>query len=143
MTQITSFDILDAEYEFDGGFRCPRVEEFPEITEEMISDGNPRVTELERITIEFDYPLSQPTTREFFKQGGFACYDFYQAVYEGYVKIYAEEEAAVGDPGHIPGMFNRAASHGPHGIWGHDLGDLCLEGFQETQPGYFTLGIGS
>lgn len=143
MSQIQSFDILDAEYEFDGGTRCPRVEEFPEITPEMISDGNPVVTELERITIEFSYPLGQPTVREFFKPGGFTAYDFYRAVYEGYVKIYAEEEAATGDPGMIPGMLNRAASNGPHGIWGHGLEDLFLEGFREHGPGHFTLGIGS
>ena len=137
-----SFDILDAEYEFGGGSRCPRVEEFPEITPEMISDGNPVVTELEHISIMFDYPLSQPTTREFFNPGGFTCYDFYQAVHEGYVKIYAEE-AAADDAGTIPGMINRAASHGPHGIWGHDLGDLFLEGFREVRPGHFKLGMGS
>lgn len=146
MTKITSFDIIDPDFrdeEDPVGLRCPRVAEFPEIKLEMISGNNPQVTELERITIEFDYPLGQATTREFFHQGGFTCYDFFQAVHEGYVKIYAEEEAAVGDPGVIGGMFNRSVSHGPHGIWGHYIDDLFLEGFRETQPGHFKLSIGS
>lgn len=45
-----------------------------------------------------------------------------------YERIYAEEEASAGNPGHIPGMLNRARSPGPYGIWGHDFSDLYFEG---------------
>lgn len=146
MTDIQSFDVIDPDFrdeEDPVGLRCPRVAEFPDVTPEMIADSNPVVTNLERISITFDYPLSQPTTREFFNPGGFTCYDFFRAVYEGYAKIYAEEEQAVGNPGHIPGMLNRSVSQGPHGIWGHDMEDLFLEGFREATPGCFVLSMGS
>ena len=145
MTEIKwqEFDVfyLDDDEGEDG--QCPRVAGFPDVRPEGIVGGNRQLTDLERIQITFDYPLSQPTTREFFKEGGFTLYDFYQAVYEGYVKIYAEEDGAVGDPGLIPGMLNRATSNGPHGIWGHGIEDLFLEGFRETSPGKFELGMGS
>jgi hypothetical protein len=136
------FDIISPDDEDDEG-QCPRVAGFPDIRPENIVGGNRQLTELERIWITFDYPLSQPNTREFFKPGGFTLYDFYQAVYEGYVKIYAEEDGAVGDPGLIPGMLNRARSQGPHGIWGHGIEDLFLEGFREGVPGEYELGMGS
>jgi hypothetical protein len=137
------FDVYYNDEPQDGEGRCPQVAMFPHVRPEGIVGGNRQLTHLERIQITFDYPLSQPTTREFFKEGGFTLYDFYQAVYEGYVKIYAEEDGAVGDPGLIPGMLNRATSNGPHGIWGHGIEDLFLEGFRETSPGKFELGMGS
>lgn len=147
MTEIKwqDFDVVYVgdELDEDGEGRCPRVAMFPHVRPEGIVGGNRRLTDLERIWITFDYPLSQPSTRQFFKEGGWTLYDFYRAVYEGYTKIYAEEDAAVGDPGLIPGMLNRATSSGPHGIWGHGIEDLFLEGFQETSPGEFELGMGS
>lgn len=44
-----------------------------------------------------------------------------------YMDIYAVEEEAEGNPGHIPGMLNRGTTNGPYGIWGHDFEDLYFE----------------
>lgn len=143
MSEWQDFDVHYNDEEQEGEGRCPRVAMFPHVRPKGIVGGNRQVTNLERIWITFDYPLSQPSTREFFNAGGWTLYDFYRAVYEGYVKIYAEEEGAAGDPGLIPGMLNRASSEGPHGIWGHGIEDLFLEGYQEVAPGEFKLGIGS
>jgi hypothetical protein len=65
MSNFESFDI-----QFDDGYvGCPLVGDFPEVMEHQIVGGNKQVTNLERIQITFDYPLSQSTIREFFKQG--------------------------------------------------------------------------
>ena len=143
MNKWQDFDVIYNDDDDDSEGRCPRVAGFPHVKPEGIVGGNRQVTNLERIWITFDYPLSQPSTRQFFNEGGWTLYDFYRAVYEGYVKIYAEEEGAAGDPGLIPGMLNRARSEGPHGIWGHGIEDLFLEGYQEVAPGEFKLGMGS
>ena len=61
-----------------------------------------------------------------------------------YERIYREEEEAVGNPGHIPGMLNRARSPGPYGIWGHDFGDLYFEGIEiDTGDRQIEFGMGS
>ncbi len=96
-------------------------------------------TDLPKITIYFNYPLKNPVAFHYESPNGFTYKDFYRCVYEGYTTIYKEEE----DPGYVSGMLNRANSEGPYGIWGHYLGDLCLEGFDEKTPGYYTLSIGS
>ena len=101
------------------------------------------VTDLAEIYIEFDYPLNNPVIIKFTNDGGFTVRDFAKAVHKGYTKIYAEEEAAVGDPGHVPGLLNRDRSSGPYGIWGHDLRDLFLEGFTMKSPGLYELIVGS
>jgi hypothetical protein len=82
-------------------------------------------------------------TFEFENENGFKALDFLRCVHEGYTRIYQEEESAVGDPGLIPGMSNRAPSSGPYGIWGHYMEDLVFEGAVETGPGEFELMIGS
>lgn len=133
-------DEEDGEYFYAG----PSVCAIPELTESDLKDGdNFLVTDLDYITIEFDYPLDRPTSLAFSQHGGFRALDFLRCVFKGYSQIYKEEHEAVGDPGHIPGMFNRAASNGPYGIWGHDMEDLWFEGATETAPGHFTLAIGS
>jgi len=139
MNPIQSFDIREA----DGYEACPRVCDFPDVKPEDIVGGNRLITSREKIQITFDYPLSHSVPIEFANPGGFTCWDFFKAVYDGYSQIYAEEEQAVGNPGHIPGMLNRSVSQGPYGIWGHDMEDLFLEGFRETTPGCFDLGMGS
>lgn len=61
-----------------------------------------------------------------------------------YEMIYALEENAAGNPGHIPGMLNRQASDGPYGIWGHDLSDLYFESVEvDTKKMIVSFGIGS
>jgi len=46
-----------------------------------------------KITIEFSYPLSVKVYFKFEKEGGFTNMDLLRCVYEGYTKIYDEEEA--------------------------------------------------
>ena len=61
-----------------------------------------------------------------------------------YERIYREEDEAVGDPGHIPGMLNRAQSVGPYGIWGHDFSDLYFESIEiDTADHLIEFGMGS
>lgn len=139
MSDILSFDIIEE----DGYEACPRVADFPTTTPDMIVGGNPLVTERTTIQINFDYPLSRPVCLEFSNPHGFTCYDFFKAVYDGYSKIYREEDAQEGDPGMVDGMFNRNSSEGAYGIWGHYMEDLFLEGFREVEPGVYNLGIGS
>lgn len=101
------------------------------------------ITKKEAIEIVFDYPLSKPCTLTFSRPAGFTRRSFAQAVYDGYMKIYDEEESAAGKTDNIPGMLNRSRSDGPHGIWGHVIGDLFLEGAEEVSPGKFELIMGS
>lgn len=67
---------------------------------------------------------------------------FIEAVRTAYKRIYQEEEAAVGNPGHASGLLNRAPSNGPYGIRGHDLADLVLEGASK-QNDVWELMVGS
>ena len=79
-------------------------------------------------TLVIDYPTSNPYTAKL-KTGkkGLTRIQLADKVCKHYRKMYAEENGtAGGDPGHIPGMLNRARSEGKYGIWGHDIGDLIL-----------------
>lgn len=125
-------------------FAGPSVTAIPNLQSSDMQDANNFVvTPLEQITIDFDYPLDHTVTLAFENAGGFTALDFLRCVHEGYSQIYQEEEAAVGDPGVIPGMYNRGVSTGPHGIWGHYMEDLWFEGATEIIPGHFSLMIGS
>jgi len=119
----------------------------PQIAEEAedIIDADEIVTDRDSILINFTYPLSRKVSFSFHQKrpGGFTRLDFYQCVLAGYHRIYNEEHKAVGDPGHIQGMLNRESSDGPYGIWGHDIGDLVLEGVTDNGDGTFDLSIGS
>jgi len=91
--------------------------------QEELASINKRMTSLETICIRFDYPLSKRVLMKFTHAGGFTRKDFYQAVYEGYTRIYEEPEK--------------------HGIWGHAMEDLYLEGVEEAAPGKYRLIVGS
>lgn len=108
-------------------------------------NGDEVVAESPKITIVFSYPLNGKFELEFkaLNDSFFTRKDFWRAVYEGYLKIYGEEETAVGPTDNIPGMCNRAVSEGPYGIWGHHIGDLYLEGVREISPNKFELSMGS
>jgi hypothetical protein len=89
----------------------------------------------EQVSFEYDYPLRAEVRVEHKSVGGFPRRLIYRLVYEDYMRIYAEEDAAVGDPGTVRqatggkcGLVNRMRSDGPHGIWGHYMGDLYIEG---------------
>lgn len=53
--------------------------------------------------------------------------DLWRCIYEGYKKIYDEEEADAGDPGSAPNLLNRGQSEGRFGIWGHYISELYIE----------------
>ena len=94
---------------------------------EKVINPNVIVIQDEKITINFRYPLHNPATFEYESKGGFTRLDLYRCIYQGYKKIYDEEEAEVGDPGTYERVMNRKPSFGKYGIWGHYLGELWIE----------------
>ena len=64
---------------------------------------------------------------------GLSLRDIVRCIVATYKVIYAAEECAVGAEAHAaragPRSLNRGRTNGPFGIWGHDLRDLVLEGF--------------
>lgn len=78
----------------------------------------------------FTYPLSVTASFPHELTADMTGEDLLVLARGDYERIYREEEAAVGNPGHIPGMLNRAPSPGPYGIWGHDFSDLYFEGIE-------------
>jgi hypothetical protein len=64
---------------------------------------------------------------------GLSLRDIVRCVVGTYRVMYAAEACAVGAEAHAarvgPHCLNRGRTDGPFGIWGHDLGDLVLEGF--------------
>ena len=80
-----------------------------------------------KIRIVFAYPLTNMVSFEYENKKGFTRMDLFNHIYEGYKKIYMEEENEVGDPGTWKYAINRARSYGKYGIWNHYLGDLLIE----------------
>jgi len=131
----------DDEFAKDVGSQpCVRVVDYKdqEILDALI-DPDEVITQSEKIKIRFDYPLSNPTTFSFNKDGSFTRKDLFRAIYTGYEDIYASEE----NPGMIEGTYNRATSEGPYGIWGHVIEDLFIEGVVQISKDSFTLQMGS
>ena len=93
-------------------------------------------------TFVYTYPLSTEARFDHVLTSTMTGEDLLVLARADYERIYREEEAAVGNPGHIPGMLNRAVSAGPYGIWGHDFGDLYFEGI-EIDGGEISFGMGS
>lgn len=96
-----------------------------------------------KIKIRYDYPLKGKHVFEYENTQGFTRKELALLISSQYHEIYEKEEAEVGNPGYIPGMLNRKASHGPYGIWGHDLGDLVLHTVEKGKDGIYNLGIDS
>ena len=87
-------------------------------------------TKLEEVSgdyvFKYTYPLRREATFKHSLQSptGAEILLLARADYEA---IYKKEEEDDCDPGHVPGMLNRAQSNGPYGIWGHDITDLYFE----------------
>ena len=97
----------------------------------------------ETITIVYDYPLHKPVRKQFTcKYGFFTVEEFKEAVWQGYKEIYDGEPAPSNEQRRQSSLLNRPSVEGSS-IWGHDLEDLVLEGWEETEPGVFELYIGS
>ena len=137
------FEILCKDEDFKKSFDeypCVSVVQYGDkLLRKSVIDRNKIITKSKKIEIKFDYPLTNSVTLEFRNKNGFRVIDFFKAIHDGYRKIYAMEK----DPGLIPGMFNRARSEGPVGIWGHVIEDLYIEQVYETSPNKFKLSIGS
>jgi hypothetical protein len=96
-------------------------------------------------TLVIDYPVENPYKAKI-KTGkkGLTRLQLADKICKHYRKMYDEEdETAGGDPGHIPGMLNRAESEGKYGIWGHDIGDLVLCSATVKENGDIFLGVDS
>lgn len=126
----------DIDYEPDGSFNLtlstdwgvPSVVGYEDEDERnQLKNPTEIIIEEESIIIEFTYPLSREVELEFNNKGGFSRMDLWRYIYEGYKKIYDEEESDAGDPGNAPNLLNRAQSNGRYGIWGHYLGELYIE----------------
>lgn len=138
---------FDVRYPDPEGFAgCPGVSNHPQFQKGLMPIVGPDrlITPLEDIQIEFTYPLSNDVTLSFHHSGGFTLSAFWGAVYEGYDRIYKEEGATVATTPSNQPIHHRLPPNGtPHGIWGHSMEDLFLEGFEEVEPGKFNLSIGS
>ena len=98
----------------------------------------------EKIQILFSYPLTNKVMFTYEKKGGFTRMDLFRLIYEGYEKIYDEEEKKVGDPGPYEMLYNRKKSDGKYGIWGHQIADLWIEIlFYDLTKKILNLSIGS
>lgn len=93
-------------------------------------------------TFVYDYPLNTQARFTHMLTSSMTGEDLLVLARADYERIYREEEAAAGNPGHIPGMLNRAPLRGPYGIWGHDFSDLYFEGI-EIDGGEITFCMGS
>jgi len=81
-----------------------------------------KITNSTTIEIEFDYPLEQPITLEFIKDGGFRLKDIISSVRSGYRKIYKVY---------------------PDSIACHAIGDLVLVKISEWGVDSFTIDVDS
>ena len=129
----------------DGELGTPMVEDYAsEYERNTLVNPDELAIKEDKITIEFSYPLSVKVYFKFEKEGCFTNMDLLRFVYEGYKKIYDEEEEEVGDPGIYDKLYNRKPSHGKYGIWGHYMNDLYLEIINyNPEKRLCTLDIGS
>lgn len=97
------------------------------------------------ILIKYMYPLSKSVVLGFKSNNdiGFTRAELARKICDGYHQIYNEEESAVGNPGNISGMLNRASSEGHYGIYGHHIGDLVLHSVRQIDGNMFGLGVDS
>ncbi len=138
--EINQIYVKGTEHEFES---CVQVADYLDRSKLDLVDPNEKVTDLERLNITFDYPLTTPVVIGFSNAGGFTRMDLFRVIYEGYKSIYDREEIACGKTDNIPGMLNRQTSGGPFGIWGHYMGDLFIEAVEIYDDGTVELGMGS
>lgn len=85
------------------------------------------------IQLKVDYPLNRAHYFPLKSIAGFTRRAIVEAVVQTYVKIYSEEKDTIRHMAVIPasqrrGLMNRNTTDGKYGIWGHDIGDLVIEG---------------
>ncbi|ARF08741.1 hypothetical protein Catovirus_1_791 [Catovirus CTV1] len=87
--------------------------------------------EIKYIYTNIDYPLTYPSIFKFTCKIPVTYGLLLYAYTVAYQLTYIIEEEEDDDPGHIPGMLNRAISKGRFGIWGHDIDDLVYNGYSD------------
>lgn len=96
------------------------------------------------ITLRIDYPLSKPANVPLKHDGGFTRKQLVHEIVAAYKRIYDEEEQTGGAPPEDGMSLNRTRTNGKHGIWGHYIEDLWLEGIMYNPARKLvTLAIGS
>lgn len=106
-----------------------------------------------KTTIVFSYPLKSEFRFEFQSDNpdGFTRKNLVDSICRKYREIYDEENASltvspptVEERMNKGGLINREKTDGTYGIWGHDLGDLVLEGIRfYPKENVVLLSIGS
>ena len=115
---------------------------------------NPEEVVIERdcVSVIFSYPLRDSHEFELKAQDGEITREMLvDFICETYKKIYQDEAASLVKPASTidermerGGLLNREETDGTYGIWGHDIGDLFLEGMTySAATGKVTLSIGS
>lgn len=148
IVHIASFEpSLDKMFSYD--FYYDKNDEFyDKAYDKDVTECDPKEVVLipnQEYILVIDYPASVPYKAKL-KTGkkGMTRIQLADKVCKHYRKMYAEEnKTSGGDPGHIPGMFNRATSQGKYGIWGHDIGDLILCNATIKNSGEIHLGVDS
>lgn len=114
---------------------------------EDMQNPNEIVIHRTKIIVYVEFPLNYPTWFKVRSEGvdGFRRRELFAKVCNIYKAVYAGEEAVAGDPGYIPGTYNRNTSNGPYGIRDHYIGDLVLHKIAQTRlDGYmYALGVDS
>lgn len=82
------------------------------------------------IKLIISYPLNNPAVFDVPLEEGINDYflnPLIEFICNKYKQVYKEEEEGLErEDLMIPGMFNRKETNGKYGIWGHVLGDLCI-----------------
>lgn len=86
-----------------------------------------------------DYPLSKPAVRPIRFS---TLYELIDEIRRVYIEIYDEEEKTTSTYQESATLLNRGRTNGVHGIWGHDIRDLWIEGI-EIGDNEVKLWIGS
>lgn len=103
------------------------------------------------IELVIDYPLSTASRRLVQNgrgQHGFTRSALLRAIAKEYRDVYREEDPRSDEMiPRVGSLLNRCQTEGPHGIWGHDIGDLVIEAIyvrrRKDDIPIVTLGMGS
>jgi hypothetical protein len=119
---------------------CPEYDDDPQPT---VMTSAPLNLPAGEYTFLYRYPLSTEAKFTHALTSETSAIDLLTICAEDYRRIYREEDSDGDGPGNVPGLFNRARSHGKYGIWAHGFGDLFLEGVQVRDDKTVSFSIGS
>lgn len=95
--------------------------------------------------VNITYPLTNPDVIEIKEANSVG--ELLWDIAQGYKKIYDEEtettENEIVAPEERGQLLNRNKTTGIHGIFGHDIGDLFIEGVSIRHDGFIDLQMGS